>query len=345
MAKVELQVEGKLYEGWKASSIVRSIESLSGSFSFDVADHWVGQALTWPIVEEDEAKVLVDGQTVVDGWVGHRSPSFTSTAKALSFQGNDRSVALVQCSAVLDHWTFRKKSVAAIVRKLAAPFGISVAVQSGLESLMAPDKVTVNPGDTAFSVIDKVAKAAGVMVVSDGAGGITITRALNARASQDLIEGVNMEAGGVDYDATERFSKYLVATQRPGDDNSYGNAARIRAEATDAGVRRTDRVTIVRPATALTVAQARKHADWTARIRAARASSATALVHGWEQSDGDLWPLNVLIYVQSPTLGIDGDMRISQAEHVKGLSGEFTTLRLVRPDAFTPDPTAKVKSI
>jgi prophage tail gpP-like protein len=36
-------------------------------------------------------------------------------------------------------------------------------------------------------------------------------------------------------------------------------------------------------------------------------------------------------------------MLISQVEHSLGDGGELTSLRLVRPDAFTPEPTAIVK--
>jgi len=345
LAKVELLVGGKRYSGWKAITVSRSLESLSGSFSLDVADHWVDQALAWPIIEEDECKVLIDGQTVIDGWVGHCGPSFTSSSRSLAFQGNDRAAALVECSAMLEHWTFKGKTVASITRILAEQYDIKVTVQDGLESLLAPAKVVVSPGDTSFSVIDKVAKASGVMVISDGKGGITITRAPSGRSSQQLVEGVNLEDGSVDYDATQRFSRYFVASQIPGDDNSTGNSVRIRAYASDKGVRRANRFTIIRPAQALTSVQSRIHADWTARIRAANSASASVTVKGWEQSNGALWPIGVLIYVNSPTLRIDGDMRISQADHVKGPEGERTTLRLVRPDAFTPDPSAKVKEI
>ena len=44
-------------------------------------------------------------------------------------------------------------------------------------------------------------------------------------------------------------------------------------------------------------------------------------------------------------IDVDGDMLISQVEHTIGDGGQVTQLRLVRPDAFTPEPVAaKVKS-
>lgn len=241
-------------------------------------------------------------------------------------------------------WAFRNKTVIEIARKLAAPYGIGVTAQAGLELLEAPKKVAVSQGDTGFTVLDAVAKAAGVMVVSDGTGGILITRSGTSRASQGLTEGENMIGGSADYDASGRFGKYIVSTQIPSTDNAHGKAARISAEAFDDGVQRDNRTLLIRPDTGLTKDYARQRADWEARIRAARGATASAIVHGWKQSDGQLWPLNVLIRVKSKTLGLDEDMLISQADHIKGESGELTTLRLVRPDAFTPEPRARVRA-
>lgn len=345
MADVSLLVNGNRYTGWKQVGVTRTIESLTGSFLLTVADNNVDAAFSWPILEEDECKVKIDDQTAIDGWVGTRSPSFSGSTRGLVYTGKDRAAALVECSAFLNDWSFINATVVDIARKLADPFGIKVSVQPGLELLKAPRKVVVSQGETAFSALDTVAKAAGVMVVSDGSGGILITRSGTGRASQELIEGENLLTGAIDYEASERFSRYVVSTQIPSTDRTSGSAARIRAEAIDEGVRRTDRTLLIRPDTGLTKDYARQRADWEARIRAARAASPSVTVHGWKQSDGALWPLNVLIFIKSETLRIERDMLISQARHTKGDDGgEITVLRLVRPDSFTPEPQARVKA-
>ncbi len=348
MSEVSLLVNGYSYTGWKDVGVIRTIESLAGSFSLSVADNQADAAVGWPIRTEDECRVKIDDQTVIDGWIGTDSPSFSGTTKAQAYKGKDRTAALVECSAFLNDWTFLKHTVVDIARKLADPYGIKVSVQPGLELLKAPRKVVVSQGETAFSVLDTVAKASGVIVVSDGSGGILITRSGIGRASQELIEERgDFLSGGIDYEASERFFRYVVSTQIPSTDNASGKSARIRAEAIDEGVRRTDRALLIRPDTGMTKDYARQRADWEARIRAARAASPSVGVHGWQQSDGQLWPLNVLMYVKSKTLRIDGDMLISRADHTKGngeSGGEVTTLRLVRPDAFTPEPQARVKA-
>jgi prophage tail gpP-like protein len=124
----------------------------------------------------------------------------------------------------------------------------------------------------------------------------------------------------------------------------YGEiAAHVRGEALDASVRRTQRVLIVRPEGNATLAQAQRRAQWEAKVRAGRAVSATVTVTGWQQASGAVWPVNALVPVRSPTAGIDGEMLITQATHVRSASGTTTVLSLARPDAFLPEAVVTKK--
>jgi prophage tail gpP-like protein len=342
VADVRLSVNGSLYGGWKRVRITRSIESISGSFELDVSDRWAGQDEPWAIAEEDACTVEIDGQVVIDGFVDRRSLSLSGNQRALSYSGRDRAAALVDCSAILDSWTFRKTGILEIARKVAAPFDIEVTVQDGLSLPAPPAKLVINPGDTAFQVIARAAETAELLAVSDGAGGIVLTRAGTGRAAA-LVQGQNVKSASVDYDATERFRSYIVATQFGGSDDTSGADTTARATATDEGVRRTARVLHVRPDGVVSKESARRRGDWEARIRAARAETVTVSVHKWTQPDGELWPINALVSVRIPSIGVDGDMLITQVEYSLGDGdGETTQLRLVRPDAFTPEPRAVV---
>lgn len=349
--EVALAVNGTRYRGWKSVRITRSIESIAGSFALDVSDRWDGVEAPWPIAEEDECRVEIDGITVIDGYVDKRSLSASKDARTLSYSGRDRAAQLVDCSAITDaggvskgKWTFYNIDVFRLAVALAEPFGIPVSVQPGLGVVLAKDKkVVVHPGDTSFEVLSRMAAAAGVLLVSDGAGGLVITRAGAARAAS-LVESENILAASVDYDAADRFHRYLISSQIPGLDEASGEATRIQAEAIDKGVRRTERVLLIRPDKGYTTAESRQRADWEARVRAARAEKVNVTVQGWKQPNGKLWPINAITRVRAPRLiGVDGDLLISQVEYSIGDGGKVTQLSLVRPDAFTPEPSATVK--
>lgn len=347
---VELVVRGFRYQGWKSVRVTRSIETLAGSFTLDVSDRWGGQATPWPITEEDPCQVRIGGVTVIDGYVDKRRIGATPTTRTLSYSGKDRAAALVECSLLVEgasvkgnKWTYRNLDIAQFVGEIAAPHGITVSVQPGLVLKKDPSLVA-HPGESGFEAIKRAAGSSGVLVVSDGAGGILITRAGTTRAG-DLVEGANILSGDVEFDASDRFRRYVISSQAPGTDESSGEATRVIGEATDTEVRRTSRVTLIRPEKAYDAADAKRRADWEARVRAAKAETVTLSVVGWTQPGGELWPINAIARVSAPvTLGVDGDMLISQVEYTISDGGQVTQLHLVRPDAFEPEPQAIVKS-
>lgn len=340
---VELVVNGARYSGWKSLRVTRSVESLAGSFAFDVSDRWDGSTAPWPIAEGDKARVEIDGDILIDGYIGKRSISAKADARTLTYSGGDRTIELVECSAIPPKWTYCNTDLEAFATTLAKPFGISVSVQPGV-TLTKQAKLVVHPGDKVYEALRRAAVAESVLLVSDGVGGMLITRAGTARATP-LIEGENIKEASVEYDASERFYRYVLATQVAGTDDASGDATRIQAEATDEAVSRTERVLMIRPEKGYGTADARRRVDWEARTRAAKAETVTSVVQGWRQPDGTLWPLNATTHVKAPTLiGVDGDLLISQVEHSIGEGGRITQLRLVRPDAFTPEPKATVKA-
>ena len=338
----------KRYGGWKSIRVTRSIESLCGSFALEVSDRWSGDVDPWPIAEGDACRVELNGQVVIDGYVDDREPGGDATGRTLAINGRDRAQDLVDCSLlVLDastqghRWTYRNLDIAQFARIVAAPHGINVTVQPGLVLPKDPYLVA-HPGETGFEAIKRAAGSANVLVVSDGQGGIVITRAGTSRAS-GLIEGFNIKAAHAKYSSADRFHTYLISSQPPGTDETSGESLRVQASATDIGVTRTNRVIVIRPDKGMDTATARRRADWEARIRAAKAASATITVQGWTQQGGELWTPNALVFVSAPKLiGIEGDMLISQVEHTVGEGGTITQISIVRPDAFTPEPQTAI---
>lgn len=343
--EVALIVEGFRYSGWKSIRITDTIEGLTGSFALEVSDRWSGDEDPWPIAEWDPCRVEIGGEVVISGYVTKRKLSFDENTHSLSYEGKDRAVDLVDCSVLVpdsstkgNKWTYRNLDIAAFARAIAAPHGISVSVQKGL--VLKKDPLLVaHPGETGFEAIKRAAGSAGVIAVSDGKGGILITRTGTDRADA-LVEGVNIKSAEIDYDASDRFRRYLISSQPPGTDEASGEATRVQAEATDADVGRENRVLLIRPDKGYNKAAARKRAEWEARIRAAKSATASITVHGWRQPNNRrLWRKNEITRVKSPRLGIDGDMLISQVEYSVGSSGgTMAQLRIVRPDAFTPEP-------
>jgi prophage tail gpP-like protein len=379
MPDVRLQVNGREYGGWTSARVTRGIEAIAGSFDLAVSERWDGQAEPWPILEEDDCVVTIGDAlrtAIITGSVDVRSQAFAAATHAFRVTGRDRTGALVDCSAVLGRYEFSKIGVLELCQQLAKPFDITVTLQDGVDDTAisttgqaraggAPSSVgsagkssslkigspiarlTINPGDSAFEVIDRACRLVGVLPVSDGAGGLILTRTGGTRATTVLAEGENILAADVTFDASRRYRRYIVDGQATGTNEHFGTpAAAVRGEGLDLQVRRASRVLLIRPDSAITIKLAAQRAAWEATVRAARSATLTVTVQGWTQRDGSLWPINALVPVHIPRFGITyTDLLITEATYDLSLEGGSTTaLSLTRADAFRPEPTIAPKT-
>lgn len=374
MSEIKLLVNGLEFAGWKRARITFGCDAIAGSFDLSVSDRWSGDGddgvQAWPIHEEDECKIVVNGQTLIDGWVDKRSLSYGPEERSLSVSGRDRAGILVDCSALLKSFSFKDLSILDVAQRLCEPFGISVSLdpsvspkmitltakkhagsvtgagssgkRTGLKTPKAPKKFVLDPGDTAFNALDKACRIAALVPISDQAGGIILTRTGSARAQVDLIEGGNILSASAEFNAATRYRRYIVRGQHPGADDFFGKpAASVSAEATDVMVSRLDRVLVIRPESAVTAESAQSRAAWEAKTRAARSNEVTVVVAGWTQGDGlPLWPINALVNITSPAIGVRGQMLITEVRlSIDDSAGELAELTLRLPDAFLPEPT------
>ena len=341
---VRLKVGGHEYGGWKSVRVTRGIEAVSGSFDLSISERWPGQSIDWPIHIEDECTLLVAGEPMIVGYVDDKAISYDASSHSITVSGKDWTAALVECSADLDDWEFKNASILTLTQKLCRPFGIDVSLQDGL-TVDAVSKLSVDPGETAFDALDRLCRLAGVLPVSDGAGGLLLTRAGSRRAVTELVEGKNILAASSEHNATGVYRSYRVLGQRSGSSETHGaNAASVAGSASDLTVRRLERSLLVRADGNVSPAQAQTRAEWEATVRAGRAFSASVTVQGWTQGNGRPWPVNALVGVRSPLLGIDSDMLIAEATYTLDDGGSKTTLALKRPDAFEPEPVIEAEA-
>lgn len=342
---VSLRVGGREYRGWKTARVTRGIEAISGSFDLSVSERWANQDQPWPIGEGDRCELLINGTTVITGYIDSREPSFGPDSHDVALSGRDVTGDMVDSAVVLSNWEFKEVAIPALVQKMCDPHGVKVSVQPGLvlSPITIPKKFSIDPGDTAANAIENACRLAGLLPVSDGKGGLVLTRTGTSRCTTAIVEGKNALAGKAKFSMAGRFAKVLVLGQHKGNDSFNGESSRaVKGSATDPNVPRSARTLVIRPEGNVTAAQATKRAEWEATTRAARADSVAVTVQGWTQNDGTVWPVNTLARVTSPSLGVDGDLLITQATYSLTVTGgTTTTLELKAPDAFKPEPIQK----
>lgn len=329
-----LAVGGRIYSGWTAMNVARSIETIAGGFDLELTERWDGQAARWPIKPGEACKVAIGGDVVIDGFVDDVEISFDARTHRVRVSGRDRTGYLVDCSAVHkpDEWSLKLERVAAI---LAKPFGIAVKADVDTGAAFSPLKL--QQGESAFEAIERMCRMRAVLPVSDAKGGLLITRAGRASAASALVEGKNLLSATATYSWKDRFSEYMVKGQSPAGDGlsevSDAQAAAVTSTARDAGVTRY-RPLIVLAEGATDGVSSQDRAAWEAAVRAGRGTRVTAVVQGWRQADGTLWPINALAPVTSDLLDIDDRLLIVDVRYILDGQGSRTEIGLTRPDAF-----------
>lgn len=375
MAKsLQLYLDGQRYDQWTSGEVTRDLKDFSGSFSFTFRDGEASSAAlafaSAPIQKRLKAQmkavIKIGNRTVLKGHVEEVDKDLGDGQATVTISGRDKTGDLIDCAALPDgqQAEMKKVKLEAAAKKIAAPFGLTVKAEVDTGAVF--DRYAVDLGETAFSAIEKGTRSRGVLVLSDGIGGIVITRAGKTRAPADLVQPGNVLKSRGSESTARRFSKTTVRGQSERIAKERGNAALdATAEPLDVGSRTdgasgaatnnerkgtvatgsaTDSdIERYRPAVYLArskadKASAQSEADWRSRTAKGEGDELTHTVKG-HTVDGSLWTVNQLVHVSDAFLDVERDQLISRTRYAEDQSGATTDITSCRPEAF--DPQAK----
>lgn len=334
MADLRLVVNGVAYGGWTSLRVRRSLEEIAGAFSVQLTEIWPEQSEPREIASGDACSVDVDGDTVITGFVERVAVSYDSERHQVEVSGRDATGDLVSASAMHRGGEWTSATLTQIARDVCAPFGIRVRATTDVGAPFAT--WAIQEGESAFETLDRAARHRGVLLLSDGRGGLLIARPADTaqRVPVDLVRGQNILSADASVDHTDRFSRYVVKGQAAGDDDNFGETVSSQeASATDPGVRRHRPLVIIAEdqADAATFsARATFEANW----HAARAQSANVTVQGWSHPGG-LWAPGALVALRDPWLRLDRELLIASVDLVLDERGSVAELSLAIPQAFS----------
>lgn len=331
----EIKINGMVYGGWKTARIERGIEQIAGSFELGVTERWPGQDTPRQIRRGERCEVLADGETVITGWVDDARPSYADTQHDFQVSGRDATGDLVDCSAIHKSGQWGNTVLDRIARDVCAPFSIPVSVETDMGKAFS--SFAIQEGETAFELIERACRMRAVLPVSDGKGGLVLTRAKDTRPVAELVEGVNILSASGEFGMKERYSQYIVKGQDRGSDDNFDTPethSQVRAEASDSFVARY-RPLIVLAESHGPHATFKDRATWERNVRRGRSSRATVTVQGWRSADGQLWRPNTMVHLKSPWLGVDAELLVSSvALTLDEQGGTRAELRLCGREAF-----------
>lgn len=370
--RVSLTIAGAVYDEWTAVEVTRTLDEISASFSLELRDG-ARSVASWPFASLaslaasvdlwSEVSVAIDGQPVLVGWIDEIAPEARDGEVRLSVTGRDKSGDLVDGAATVDGPAeYRKMTVLEAAKKIAEPYGITVKADADVGDPF--DRVAIDPGETAMSAIEKLARQRALVVTSDGVGGLVLTQTGKQRAPGVLVFPGNVVESAGSFRAQERHSEYVVkgqaekaaggrsqtayldSTAEPltADQSSRSEkqAAREEAGVAISGRAKDPDVKRYRPIvslgrTQLDAKSAQKQADWMMRTTRGRAELIEHRVRGFGVG-GTLWRPNTLVLVDDSYLAVHRDMLIAGVTYRFDEGGPYTRLRLAGPEAYDLEP-------
>lgn len=351
---VQLEVDGKNFQGWKKVTIKHSMETLCGAFSIELYDKQDSQ--TNDIDEGSACKIsLVNDETkardlILTGYIDEVNRRESSSSTSMTIKGRDRTSDLVDCSAEHTSNTWIQVRLQDLCKELADPFGILVD-DSELEQLDPIKKFTLQMGETAYSAIERIIRSKAVLATTNSDSDLVLTYSADAstKSEENLEVGKNVLEIEETRTSQKRFSKYICRGQTSGRGKKWSKQnTRLIADAID------EEITRYRPHIFMAENKAtsdglKARVAWEAQIRAGRARVYTVTVKGWYQTDYfgakvKPWEINERVNLKWTRRNIDKQFLITSVAHrlAEG-TGRTTTLVLKNVDIFKANPTEKVQ--
>lgn len=329
--QVTLTVNGTVHRGWTSVRITLGMEQIAGTFSLGQSERWSGQETPWPIYPGDQCRLAIGDDAVITGYVDDSNPEYDKESHGIQIQGRDRTGDLVDCAAIHKSGQWRGVTLTRICADLCKPFGIPV---TALIDVGRPfPSFALQEGETAFEAMERAARMRAVLLMSDGQGGLLLTRASAESLPVALERGVNIERASGTFSHKDRFSRYIIKGQAPGDDiySKPEHHTQTMATADDAAVERhRPTIIIAEPGSGSTY---KDRAVWERNVRAGRSARVTYTVSGWRHAGG-LWRPNRLVTLRDDWMKAPGLAMVAQVTYVLDDSGSRTELEVTRPEAF-----------
>lgn len=332
MSDIQLKIGSTSFGGWKTLRAETGIEQCAGAFDLLVTDRWADSPEPRKIYAGDACTLLLDDQIVISGYIDNVLPSMDKQRHGMRVVGRDKTMDLIDCSAVFKSGQWKNARLDRIARDICTPFGIDVVIATDIGA--AFDSFIIDEGEKAFEALDRAARMRGVLLTTDGSGRLLLTRATTGKASATLIEGENILYGEVITSWKERYSEITVKGQGKGTADEFGaKVAHGSASVKDTSITR------YRPLVIIAEHHGKgpsflQRAEWERNIRRGRGTRARIRVQGWTDTDGRVWRPNTLVNVQAITLGIAEDLLIVKCDFSLSEEGTLCDLQLAHPSAF-----------
>lgn len=328
---ITIDTSGERLTGWNGLQIIRGIDVAADAFSFTVPfEPNERNRLRFAAYRTSNVVVRYDGVPVVTGPMEKLSAEWSADGTPLQIEGRSRSAAALEISAWPGEYRLPFNALATIIQ--LPPDGRGVDRPPTAVTITAsPEPRTrltqIDPGQTVYEVLSKIAAGYGLWARPNGDGSLTFRKIQGVPAGAELREGVApLISIRTSHDLTKRYYKYRVEKTIDGDNYS--------AEEIDRGVDPVLR--------AIKIVEPQQDADPNEAAKFAKARgiidgySCAATVAGWTVG-GKLWAAGMTVPVYAPSAFIYRTYELIVRKATLQLDeagGAITELELAFPQVY-----------
>lgn len=337
MESVVLTVDSQQWDGWTEMSITSSLETIAGEFDLTVTTQW-SEASPRVIRQGMPCTVALGSDTVVTGYIDDFIPSYDAENVSIRVTGRDKTGDLVDSSVVHKSGQWKGVRLEKLAEEICKPYGVAVINET--DTGEAFPSVALEQGETAFDLLDRLAKQRGVLLTADGLGRLVITRASTKRAGVALVLGKNILAARGRFSWRERNSQYIVkGTTSAGGSTWDEQPAKVtggRQTIVDDNEINRYRPKILVNEDSLTVGGANTRGEWFKARMLGEANSTEITLAGWRENgdSGPLWQKNQLVDIDDPVQNLKTTWLIKTVTFTEGDNGRICVLTLVPPESM-----------
>ena len=340
------------WRGWIATEVNYELNNIAASFSIDMTN--IGRCEQFanepfPLYPQTPVRVYaVDNQgenpqLLLTGFVDTDNPIEDPTQAIVAITGRSVGGDLVDCHHVrdgLDGWLWRNATALEIAVDVVSRFGGGFGIPIGSDVPMeAIDEYRATIGDTAFEILDILARREGAVLHALPDGSIRFQRASRERVGFTIHCPRDTETV---HDFTRRYSEYHARGQRHGYDDADPNAAAdVRAFITDDLVGRY-RPRLVQPEGSVDEADALRRIQWQRARDRGDSLRMELSVPCFTDPSGALWRTNTRVWVNRPYHNVNRELLIAGVSfRSDNDEGDVTRLLLKPVEAYETEPRTR----
>jgi len=352
---MKLEVNGAQYENFINASCEIRLDALSSTFSFEAA---AAEGEPLPFKGGEACKIIVDGELVLTGSIEVVDVSYDAKLHSILIQGRDRTGDLLDSSLgpiadIREAATTLKKLIEIVLKDIKLKIDV-IDLANPAPFNEAEDVASPEPGENAFSFIEKYSKKRQVLLTSDADGNVVIAKNSGETAPgavQHVIGASdnNVLAASFSFDTTGRYNQYKFVSQlNPiplefAGETDLATAVNQTGGASDPDIRIGRQLFLVAEAP-YSNDQNIARAKWQLNIARARGLAYAATVPGYRVDLTDpksaLWQTNKLYQIVDDFLGKREQMLCNSVTYTLDSSGgQQTSLGFLDETTYALDLT------